>query len=161
VHGTVEVHHRRRRAENHRPSRLRYHRMGAGRGHSTLIFGGGFNVLDENEHNRSGRHLNTGQAAVVLQGGKLARAEIPRADTTSVEPISASDCADKNIMIFQWSHDDSANEFFIKGAAWDTAYHLIELRFSCNGILCCWNDFTGDAYPILKTLNYLGGRPCI
>lgn len=49
-----------------------------GDGYTAMIFGDGFDVDDENENNRTGRHLQTGKSAVILRGGELISAEKPR-----------------------------------------------------------------------------------
>lgn len=46
----------------------------------SLIFEDGFSVLDENEHNRTGSHKQTGRSAVVLKDGKLISSQSVRKD---------------------------------------------------------------------------------
>jgi hypothetical protein len=129
-----------------------------GDGYLALIFGGGFGVKDENEHNRTGRHLLTGRSAVVLCGGKLTRAEQPsgfkdvdgkRIELPS-EPYNELDTFNKSFDIFGIEYSQLKREYMIIGRLlYDFSGHsspILELHFECDEVLYCWNEYMGDAW---------------
>lgn len=127
----------------------------SGDGCITLIFDRGFDVGDDNENNRTGRHLHTGRSAIILRGGEFRGAEKPRHQIIvpgkPVEDIPAhpvENCEYYNtswFMVMSYEYKPENGMFHISGLDCRN-YGDINLAFKCSEIVFLWNGYNGNAW---------------
>ena len=120
----------------------------------------GFNVTKDNSLNPTGRHRNTGPAAVILKNGCY-HTGIGNRNTTETRLVEGKRIArtlpeiliskesfvqeliEGEILEFEWNQD--LRRFTLRMV---DGIHFVffELEFICDKVLFCWNDLPEDAW---------------
>ena len=112
----------------------------------TLFFEDGFDVFADCPQNCTERHKQTGKSAVILRNGRF------------VSGFISSGFVDRHITSDELLHLDLEvldfkrlpDGVILDCDAWSHETHrdagFCEVMFSCSDVICCWNEFTGDAW---------------
>ena len=94
----------------------------------------GFNVTKDNSLNPTGRHRNTGPAAVILKNGCY--------QTLISKEFFAQELIEGEILKFEWNQD---LRLFTLKMVGGINFEYYEMEFICDKVLFCWNDLPEDA----------------
>ena len=115
-----------------------------------LIFENGFDITAENPLNDTRRHKRTGKAAVLLKGGKLLSAEYPSYEDENGKTVPAKEIAQSELPSLElevYDIDDYENGVVAFTCfAWVNNMKFCRIKFYCDELLFCWNEFTDDAW---------------
>ncbi|MDE7398256.1 MAG: hypothetical protein K2N06_01890 [Oscillospiraceae bacterium] len=111
----------------------------------TLNFEDGFDVCRANPLNDTGRHKRTGKSAVILKGGQFVSGTL-YITKTEEKRLFEADFSGLEIEILELKR--TADSVILECDAWRTEHGdcFCELKFKCEGIVYCWNEFTDDAW---------------
>lgn len=125
-------------------------------GDITIVFEDGFDVFSDCPQNGTGRHKHTGKSAVILKNGKFVSGEMSLENTyygagegfgeAECRPVSKKEMAELELEVLDFKI--LPDSVFLECDAWkaDEDAGFCELEFSCERVVFCWNDFTGDAW---------------
>lgn len=117
-----------------------------------LIFEDGFDVAAQNLLNETGRHKRTGKAAAVLKNGRYISGEMSlgrvynsagEGFTDECRSIEKNELSELELEVLDFKFEDGT-AFFV-GDSWKE-HSFCELKFSCEKVIFCWNEFTDDAW---------------
>lgn len=112
----------------------------------TLIFEDGFDVFADCPQNDTGRHKQTGQAAVILKNGRFVSGII--SFEGSERAISQDEISQLDLEVLDFRR--LSDSVILECDAWSHDTHkdagFCELEFSCTDTLFYWNEFSGDAW---------------
>lgn len=110
----------------------------------TLIFGNGFDICKECELNQTGRHKQTGKAAVILKKGRFFSGKLLDQD---VKAISQDELLNWRLVVLSFERLPDSMIFEFDAVEENGKFAgICEVEFTCGDVLFCWNEFTGDAW---------------
>lgn len=95
----------------------------------------GINVTRDNSLNPTGRHRNTGPAAVILKNGCY--------QTLISKESFAQELIEGEVLEFEWNQDLRRFTLQMVGGI---NFEYYEMEFICDKVLFCWNDLPEDAW---------------
>lgn len=117
-----------------------------------LMFEDGFDVAAPNPLNETGRHKRTGKAAVVLKNGRYVSGEMSlgrvynsagEGFTDECRLIAESELSALELEVLEFKLENGT-VFFVGDSRKER--NFCELKFTCDTMLFCWNEFTDDAW---------------
>ena len=112
----------------------------------TLIFEDGFDVFADCSLNKTGRHKQTGKAAVILKNSKFVSGFISSGFVD--RHITQDELLQLELEVLDFRR--LPDSVILECDAWSRDTHkdagFCEAEFSCTDVLFGWNEFTDDAW---------------
>ena len=111
----------------------------------TMVFEDGFDVFADCPRNDTGRHKRTGKSAVILKNSSFVSGKTYLANDEEKQ-VNKEELTKMEFDVLDFKI--LPDSVILECDAWEDGSDagFCELKFSCEKVLYCWNEFTDDAW---------------